>query len=162
MPVPPPAGLPSRPWPCLRSARPRCGCCYSEEVVRLRLRSDAEPVSGSPDSLIGTRAASGRTKSATGLRKIKTAQAPGKCHKHRNNKTNMAPGKHHVVEDKEKHKIIPKVLEGSALIMTDWRDVPNRSKALTLVTRNNASPKDEAQPPRVNFAHHQQKTTNSC
>lgn len=57
----------------------------------------------------------------------------------------MAPGKHHVVEDKEKHKIIPKVLEGSALIMTDWRDVPNRSKALTLVTRNNASPKDEAQ-----------------
>lgn len=42
----------------------------------------------------------------------------------------MAPGKHHVVEDKEKHKIIPKVLEGSALIMTDWRDVPNRSKAL--------------------------------
>lgn len=74
----------------------------------------------------------------------------------------MAPGKHHVVEDKEKHKIIPKVLEGSALIMTDWRDVPNRSKALTLVTRNNASPKDKAQPPRVNFAHHQQKTTNSC
>lgn len=53
----------------------------------------------------------------------------------------MAPGKHHVVEDKEKHKIIPKVLEGSALIMTDWRDVPNRSKALTLVTRNNEVPK---------------------
>lgn len=64
----------------------------------------------------------------------------------------MAPGKHHVVEDKEKHKIIPKVLEGSALITTDWRDVPNRSKAL-FWSPEPSSPPQTMQVPRTKHSH---------